>query len=96
MALKIVWTPQAKKGYLAIVDYLSQEWSEKEVKNFVKQTFKFFDQLSEYPNLLKESKKKKIRSGPINKHTILVYRVKPRKGEIQLLYIRGSRQKALV
>lgn len=96
MAFEIIWTQQAKRGYDTILDYLSSEWTKKEVKNFVQHTFKFLDNLSEYPRLLESSKSQRnVHKGPINKYTILTYRVKPRKKEIELLSIRSSRQKPI-
>ncbi|MCB0396865.1 MAG: type II toxin-antitoxin system RelE/ParE family toxin [Flavobacteriales bacterium] len=92
MALEIIWTPRASEGFDKIIAYLEEEWTEREVGNFVKQVYSFLDQLAEYPHLLKPSAKKLIQRGPINKHTILTYRIKPRKKQIQLLNIRTARQ----
>lgn len=39
MALKILWTPRAKKGFDKILEYLLNEFSEKEARAFVQQTF---------------------------------------------------------
>jgi len=95
MGLEIKWTKRAASGYGKILKYLDKKWTSKEIENFEQEVKLFFQHLSEYPELLKPSSKQDIRSGPINKHTILTYRIKPRKNEIQLLNIRGSKQKAL-
>ena len=80
MALKIVWTKRAIAGYAGIITYLEEEWTEKEVRNFVRQTEEFFKLLSEYPEILQKTKRhKNVRRGPINKQTILTYRIKPKK-----------------
>lgn len=92
MALKILWTPRAKKGFDKILEYLLNEFSETEARALIQQTFKVLDNLSEYPELLKLSPSKKIRRGPINKYTLITYRIKPRTKELQILNIRGSRQ----
>lgn len=41
MALEIGWTPRAKRGYFEIVEYLTENWTNREVGNFVKETFVF-------------------------------------------------------
>ena len=56
MALKIVWTKRAIAGYAGIITYLEEEWTEKEVRNFVRQTEEFFKLLSEYPEILQKTK----------------------------------------
>ena len=59
MALEIVWTKQAEKGYAKIIEYLETHFGEKEIQNFVSQTSDFFELLKEYPEILKVSNKKK-------------------------------------
>ncbi len=96
MALKIVWTKQAENGYDEIIDYLSEHFTEKEIRNFVRQTNQFFELLAQYPNMLESTNKyKNLHRGPINKYTLLTYRVKPRKNQIELINIRSSRKKPL-
>lgn len=96
MALTLVWTKRAILGYDKIVRYLEQNWTDKEVRNFVKESDEFFELLSQYPELLQGTDKlKNVYRGPMNKLTIITYRVKPRKQQIELINIRGARQKPL-
>jgi len=96
MALEVVWTKRAETGYDRIITYLETEFTEKEVRKFVQQSHEFFELLSEYPEMLEKSgKQKNVHRGPINKHTILTYRIKPRKKQIELINIRSTRQKPL-
>ncbi|MBT0810546.1 hypothetical protein KIH41_04565 [Litoribacter ruber] len=94
MALEIVWTKRAQVGFSEIVDYLDTHFAEKEIGEFIRQTRDFLELLSHYPEILESSTKQKhLRRGPINKYTILTYRVKPRKKQIELINIRSSRQR---
>ena len=36
MAFKIRWTPEAEESFDKIIDYLENNWTEKEVQNFVR------------------------------------------------------------
>jgi len=45
MALELVWSKRADQGYARIVKYLEDEWTDKEVQNFVRETKHFFDLL---------------------------------------------------
>ena len=45
MAVRLVWTKTAIQGYDRIIKYLEKEWTEKEVRNFVRETFHFFELL---------------------------------------------------
>lgn len=96
MALEIVWTKQAEVGYGKVIQYLEANFSEREIRNFVKQSNDFFNLLSQFPEMLESSKSQKnIRRGPINKFTLLTYRVDPKKHRIELINIRFSRQRPI-
>ena len=96
MALEIVWTKRAEKGYANIIDYLETNFTEREVRKFVRQSNEFFALLSEYPEMLEVTgRRKHVHRGPINKHTILTYRIKPRNKQIELINIRSSKKKPL-
>jgi plasmid stabilization system protein ParE len=96
MALALVWTKRAILGYDKIVTYLEQHWTDKEVRNFIYESDEFFALLSEYPELLqKTNKHKNVYRGPMNKFTVLTYRVKPRKQQIEIINLRGTRQRPL-
>ncbi|MFY0608281.1 MAG: type II toxin-antitoxin system RelE/ParE family toxin [Cyclobacteriaceae bacterium] len=94
MALEIVWTPRAVAGYGEIISYLEENWTKKELRSFIRQTNEFLELLKEYPEILKKTARyKNMRRGPINKYTILTYRVIPKKEKIELINISSSRQK---
>lgn len=96
MALKIVWTKQVAKGYAKIIYYLETEWTAKELFAFEQEITTFFEHLKTYPEmLLTSSKQKNYRRGPINEHTMLTYRIKPKKQQIELINIRGTKQKPI-
>jgi len=96
MALEIVWTKRAETGYAKIIDYLETQFTEKEVRKFVRESHDFFALLIQYPKMLKSTKKhKNTHRGPVNKYTIVTYRVNTRKNQIELINIRSSRQKLL-
>lgn len=48
MALEIVWTKRAETGYAKIIDYLEANFSEKEIRRFVRESHQFFELLSQY------------------------------------------------
>jgi plasmid stabilization system protein ParE len=96
MAVKLVWSKRADQGYARVVKYLEEEWTEKEVRDFVSETKHFFDLLKENPHILEPSKTHKdLYRGPLNRLTILTYRYKPRKKEIVLVNIREAKRKPL-
>lgn len=89
----ILWTDRAKSTFESVVNYLSIEWSEKEVKNFIQSTNELTAAIQYYPEMFKASRKhKNIRIGLITKHTQLVYHYKPKKRQIVILYFWGTQQ----
>ena len=84
--MEISWTPTAKKTYFKVLDYLAEEWTKKEVENFVHKVESILEQIKSNPEMFEASRKKKnVRKGLINKQNTLYYRVKPRKNELELI-----------
>jgi len=96
MAFQIIWTKRAAAGYDRIINYLQENWTDREIIKFITETDRFFELLLQHPEILqKTSKHKNLYRGPINRLTILTYRVKPKSRQIELINIRGTRQKPL-
>lgn len=94
MEYQIVWTPKAIAGFDEVVGYLKIHWTDRELKNFIDQTNAFLRLLQTHPHLLqKTSKYKNVYRGPLNKLTIVTYRVKERKRQIEIINIRDARRK---
>ena len=87
------WTPTSKVTYLDVLSYLNENWTKKELQNFVDTVEKVISQIVVEPYMFAASKKKKnIRKGFVTKHNTLYYRIKPRKKEIELLTFWDNRQ----
>jgi plasmid stabilization system protein ParE len=94
MGYQIVWTPKAIAGFDEVVDYLKIHWTDRELTNFIDQTNAFLRLLQTHPRLLqKTSKYKNVHRGPLNKLTIVTYRVKERKRQIEIINIQDARRK---
>lgn len=95
MALEIIWSTRAEKGFDKIVNYIELNWTEREIRNFMKESYEFFELLRKNPKLLQPSKKADLYRGPMNRLTIITYRIKPRAEQIILVNIRSTRLKPL-
>ena len=86
MVHKIVWSALAVKTYVSNIEYLENEWSEKEVVNFIMAVKRKLLSISLQPRLgATTNKRNNIRKTIINKRILLVYRHKPQKKEIELI-----------
>jgi len=91
--MKISWTPTARKTYFKILDHLAEEWTKREVKNFINEVESLLEQIETNPEMFQASRKKKnVRKGIITKHNTLYYRIKPRKKELELISFWDNRQ----
>ena len=95
MAIEIIWSNRAEKGFDKIVNYLEENWTEREIRNFMQESQEFFDLLKKNPKMLQPSRKANLYRGPMNRLTMVTYKIKPRKEQIILVNIRNSRQKPL-
>ncbi len=90
MAYKIVWLPKAEKRFEQIINYLEQNWSDKEVEEFIKSTNAIISIISINPKAFRYSKSKKIYEALVTKHNLLLYRKKS--GSTELLTFFDVRQ----
>ena len=76
MAKTIVWNNKASIKFYSVLDYLEKKWGNKVTQDFIADTLKTLDILSEYPEMGKiDNPKKQIRVFVITKHNTLFYRV---------------------
>jgi plasmid stabilization system protein ParE len=91
---KITWMPKAIHSYIKNIDYLREEWTDKEVDTFINLVEKKVYNLSNHPRLGASRNKKysNTRFTLIHKRVALIYRHKPVKNEIELLLFWNTSQ----
>ncbi len=93
MAIVIKWTNEAKQTFDKNISYLTEEWTEREIKNFVKQTNNIISRIAAHPEMYPASRKNsKVRKAAINKYIILYYRYYSIKKDIILLTFWHNKQ----
>ena len=86
MVGKITWSPKAVVTYAAVIEYLLEEWTEKEIRNFVSRVDKKLQLLKTQPLIGRASgKKPHYYRTLVHKRVTLVYHYKPVKKEIELV-----------
>lgn len=87
MVYEVIWTIKAINSYGGNIEYLKSEWSQKEAQNFISVVEKKLAILSLQPyiGIPASVKKSNIRYTILNKRMSLVYRVKPRNKQIELI-----------
>lgn len=97
MALKIVWTPKALEGLDEILEYLETHWTKKEILILEQKIEDFKTRVLKYPQIYPPTGKHKlVRKAVLDKHNYFVYRIKPRKKIIELVYFKANKQKPVV
>ncbi len=90
MALTIKWTKRARETFADIIEYLEENWTEREIKNFIAETNKVIGHITIMPLMFRRSSKKEVHEAVIVPQCILIYRIK--KKEIQLLAFFDTKQ----
>lgn len=93
MVKKIIWTPQAEKSFDSVITYLRENWSEKEIINFVAKANSVIQHVTRFPLSYRGAGKEDIREALITKQNLLLYRISG--GTIYLLYFWDTRKKPL-
>ena len=71
---KLLWSERALSDLKNIVDYLLENWTEKELKNFARSLDKRLEIISFNPKIFpKTRERKEIRKSVLTKHTVIYY-----------------------
>src|SRR5437667_323417 len=93
MAVVIKWTNEARKTFDKNINYLVEEWTDREIKNFIKQTNNILSRIAAHPEMFAASaKSSNIRKAQINKYIVLYYRYYSSKKEVILLTFWHNKQ----
>ncbi len=72
--------------YLQIINYLEQNWTEQEIKNFTKSVEDKIELLKSFSGIGSLfDKKRKLRKTLVHKYVQLYYRIRPVKKQIELV-----------
>ncbi len=96
MEIIVEWMPQAEKGLDQTIAYLEEEWTIKEILQLEKDIEAFITRIKDHPQAYpKTHKYRNTYKGLVNTHSYIVYRIKPRKRQIQIINFRGTKQKPI-
>ena len=84
MALKTIWSLDAEETFESVIEYLEEEWTEKEVSNFIRKTNALIKQIEKYPYQYKSSSFHAVRKAVITKHNSLIYHVNEKAEQIEI------------
>ena len=93
MVKEVVWTIRASKTYWEVIEYLSKDFGEKVVSDFVTRVHNKIELISSNPFLFKKSSSQRnVFITVIHKRLTLTYRYKPLKKRVELLVFWRTRQ----
>ena len=92
MAFKIIWSPEAISDFEKVIDYLSENWTDREIEFFVKETNHLIQLISKNPYLFRSSEKENIFEAVITKQNLLLYQLDLNNKTVELLTIFDTRQ----
>jgi plasmid stabilization system protein ParE len=93
MAYKITWSPEALESFDAIVEYINNRFTEKEVKQFVGLVNRRLLLLQKVPQTFRTTARTSMRRKTvIHKRTILFYKIREKIKVVELLSFFDTRQ----
>ena len=92
MALVTRWTKEAEETFNEIIEYLENNWTEKEVQSFVRKAHKVIGQIENNPYQFKASSFHEIRKAFITKHNSMFYFVNEDDRVVELYTFWDNRQ----
>lgn len=71
--MEIIWSDEALKNYLKVIDYLFENWTIKEIERFEYNFNRLIDDLKEHVGICPKSKILNLRKCVIDKNNSLIY-----------------------
>lgn len=94
MALEIKWTPQADKGLEKVIEYLEAEWTVREILELENKINQLTKQINLNPEQFPKSETYiNLHKAIVDKNNYLVYRINVKKGSVEIVSFRGTKQK---
>lgn len=85
--MKVVWTLEAEKSFLAIIDYLLNRWTATEAGVFIDLVEATIDKITDHPEMFKPSQyDPESREAFLTKHTTMFYRIIENTIEIEFFW----------
>jgi len=73
---KMMWSDRALADLKNIINYLTENWTQREIQNFARKLDKRLDLISVNPNLFPgTTKRKSVRKSVLTKHTVIYYKI---------------------
>ena len=89
----VFWTKRAQSNYFSILDYLSENWTQKEINQFINRVELVLKAIRRNPYLFSASTvHKKVRRAFIDKNNSLFYSLNTNERSIVLLTLYDNRQ----
>lgn len=88
MVYEIVWTPKAAESFVENVEYLEENWTEREINNYCSNSRRKDNSLSKQPSIGNSRSKKhpNVRHTVLHKRVSLIYRVNQNTKESNCYY----------
>ena len=90
MAKVVIWTLEAEETFGAVIEYLAEKWTEREIEHFVRSTERVMGLISEHPKMYRGTNRKNVREALVTPHNLLIYKIYPNR--IDLLMFWDTRQ----
>ncbi len=75
MAKEVIWSQRSETTFYKVVEYLQENWTEKEVDSFVAATENVINYISEFPFMFRKTNKKNIHEALVTPHNLLIYKI---------------------
>lgn len=81
----VIWSPEAKRTFESVIQYLEENWSRKEAVNFIERVYDVVILISKHPQIFIYLPKHRAYRCVVVKRISLLYRIKKSNRIINLL-----------
>ena len=91
--MEVIWSAKAKNTFYSVIEYLNENWTKKEIIQFIQRTLITINAISKNPGIFPAStKNKEVRRAIVDKNNSFYYRIDDNNQKIFLLTFFDCRQ----
>jgi plasmid stabilization system protein ParE len=90
MVKEVIWTPEAEASFERVIQYLHENWTDKEIEKFIRATDEVITYITKNPKMFRKTNNDNVHEALVTPHNLLIYKIYPKR--IDLIAFWDTRQ----
>ncbi len=75
MVKEVIWTPEAEASFERVIQYLHENWTDKEIEKFIRATDEVITYISKNPKMFRKTNNDNVHEALVTPQNLLIYKI---------------------